>query len=116
MRHPAVRFWASSTAVAAATAGAAALLLPGELAARGWLLTVWTAGVMCILFGAAALIGAGVGVREVVEAGSAPEAVEAERRVRSAADAGFYGDVGWWVLATGGVLVAIYFGGWLILR
>ena len=111
-----MRFWATSAAVAAGIASAAALLLPSELGTRAWLLTVWTAGVMCILFGAAALIGAGVGVREVVEAGSTPDAVEAERRVRNAGAADFYGDVGWWVVATGGVLVAIYFVGWLILR
>lgn len=116
MRHPALRFWTTSAAVAAAVASAAALLLPRELGTRAWLLTVWTAGVMCILFGAAALIGAGVGVREVVEAGSTPEAIEAEQRTRNAGQASFHGDIGWWVVATGGVLVAIYFVGWLILR
>ena len=116
MTRPALHFWASSVAVAAAVAGAAALLLPRELGTRAWLLTVWTVGVMCLLFGAAALIGAGVGVREALDAGSTQQAIEAERRSRSAGRASFYGDVGWWVVATGGVLVAIYFLAWLILR
>jgi hypothetical protein len=116
VKHPALRFWGTSAAVAAGVASFAVLVLPEELGTRGWLLTVWTVGVMCILFGAAALIGAGVGVREVVEAGSAPDAVNAERRVRSVGGATFYGDVGWWTVATGGVLVAIYFIGWLISR
>lgn len=116
LRHPAARFWITAVGVAAAVASAAAFLIPRELGAHAWLLSVWTAGVLCILFGAAALISAGLGVREVVEAGSVPNAVEAARRTRSAGNAGFHGDVGWWAVVTGGVLVAIYFVGWLMLR
>lgn len=115
LKHPAARFWITAVTVAGAVASAAALLLPREFGAQAWLLTVWTVGVLCILFGAAALVSAGLGVREVVEAGSIPNAVEAARRTRRAGAVGFYGDVGWWAVATGGVLVAIYFVGWLIL-
>ena len=113
---PVLRFWLASGGVAGAIAGLAALALPADLGTRGWLLTVWTAGVLFILFGAAALIGAGVGVREVLEAGSVRGAVEAERRRQASGQADFHRDIGWWTVATGGVLVAIYFLGWLIQR
>ena len=112
----AVRFWSSSLAAALGIAAAAALLLPEALGLRGWLLTVWTAGVMWILFGAAALLGTGgIGVREVLEAGSTPRALDADRRHRAFGGEGIYRDAGWWAVVTGGILVGLYFAVWLIL-
>lgn len=113
---PAARFWAAALGVAGGIAATAAAVLPAALGTRAWLLAVWTAGVLFVLFGAAALLGAGVGVRDVLEAGSAPAAAEVERRRRSVRGEGFHRDMGWWTVATGGVLVAIYFLGWLILN
>ena len=80
---------------------------------RAWLLTVWTAGVLAVLFGATARIGRrGVGFRDVVDAGSVRGAVEARQRA-ARAGAGEMLDV--WLVATGGILVGIYFAGWLLL-
>lgn len=122
MRPPGPRFWGWAVGVAGAVAAAAALLMPYEALGlrtaaereRAWLLTVWTAGVMALLFGLTARVGMrGVGVRDVAEAGSVRAAVEARRRAeRAAGGAG----VDLWLIATGGILVGIYFAGWLVLR
>lgn len=121
MKGRALRFWGWAVGVAAAVAVAAALLLPYEAIGlrtepereRAWLLTVWTAGVMAVLFGATARLGRrGVGFRDVVDAGSARGAVEA-RRSAERGGAGEMLDV--WLVATGGILVGIYFAGWLLL-
>lgn len=121
MRGRALRFWAWAAGAAAAVALAAALFLPYEAIGlrtepereRAWLLTVWTAGVAAVLFGATARIGRrGVGLRDVLDAGSVPAAVEARRRAEGGG-AGELLDV--WLVATGGILVGIYFAGWLLL-
>lgn len=129
MSRRALRFWGS----AAGAAGGAALLLwvlfpygalgldaPGERW-RVWLLILWTAGVMSILFGASALLGAfsGLGVRDVVEAGSLGDARERRRQARSAEGeasgaARFHSDFGWWLVCTGGLLIGTYFAAWLL--
>src|SRR5690606_40771519 len=92
MTREALRFWASAVAVAVAWAVIAPLVLPYEAlglesaAARGraWLLTLWTSGVMSICFGAAGLLGyvSPIGFKEVAEAGSLMQAIEARRRAR----------------------------------
>lgn len=121
MRARALRFWGLALGVAAAVALAAALLMPYEAIGlrtepereRAWLLTVWTAGVMAVLFGATARIGRrGVGFRDVVDAGSVRGAIEA-RRSAEGGEVGRLLDV--WLVATGGILIAIYFAGWLLL-
>lgn len=121
MRSRRLRFWAWALGVAAAVALGAALLLPYEALGlrtepqreRAWLLTVWTAGVLAVLFGATARIGMrAVGFRDVEAAGSVPAAVEARRRT-ARADAGWGLDL--WLIATGAILVGIYFAGWLVL-
>lgn len=122
MRPSGLGFWAWAVGVAAAIAAAAALLLPYEAIGlrtaaereRAWLLTVWTAGVMAVLFGLTARIGArGVGLRDVADAGSVRGALEARRRAeRTGSGPGL--DL--WIVATGGILVGIYFAGWLVLR
>lgn len=120
MRGRALRFWGWAFGVAAGLAVAAALLLPYEAIGlrtapereRAWLLTVWTAGVTAVLFGATARIGwRGVGFRDVVDAGSVRGAVEARRSAERAGG----GTLDLWLVATGGILIAIYFAGWLLL-
>lgn len=122
MSGRALRFWGWAFGVAAAVALAAALLLPYEAIGlrteaereRAWLLTVWTAGVLAVLFGATARMGMrGVGFRDVMDAGSVRGAVEARRGIERA-DAGWGFDL--WLVATGGILLGIYFAGWLVLR
>ncbi len=117
-----LRFWGWAVGAALVFAALAALLLPyGALGLRtppererASLLTVWTAGVMAVLFGLTARIGGlgGIGWREVEEAGSVREAIEARRRSESA-ELTRRADL--WVIAFGCALIAIYFAGWLVL-
>lgn len=116
------RFWGSTLLAALAFAAAVALLFPyGTLGiARGaerervWLLTLWCAGVLALLFGLSAALGGarGLGVREVQEAGSVAGARDRLRR----ADTRSGPARAWWPVLTGGWMVAIYFAGWLLLR
>jgi hypothetical protein len=117
-----LRFWGWAVGAALLFAAAAALLLPyGALGLRtpaererAWLLTVWTTGVLAVLFGLTARVGGlrGIGLREVAEAGSVREAIEARRRSESA-ELTRRADV--WIITFGGALIAIYFAGWLVL-
>ncbi|CAN5418993.1 hypothetical protein BH24GEM3_BH24GEM3_25230 [soil metagenome] len=120
-------FWGTALGVALGFALFAALLLPFDALGlrtleereRAWLLTVWTGGVLAVLFGLSALLGAfsGMGFREVMEAGSTSEAVETHRRSLTRFGEGpFHQSFAWWVVSTGGLLVAIYFAAWLVLR
>ncbi len=120
-------FWGTALGVAAGIAAAAALFLPYEALRlqtleereRAWLLTVWVAGVFAILFGITAVLGGfgGIGAREVVEAGSVRGALESHHSARRAAGApGLHGHFGWWLIATGALLVGIYFAAWLAWR
>lgn len=125
MNRP-LRFWGSAAAAALLFAVAAALLLPYEALGlateaarwRAWLLFLWTGGVMCVLFGVTGLLGflSPAGVREVVEAGSVTKAMEERRAARRTGGGGFHGNFAWWLVATGGLLIATYFAVWGILR
>ncbi|HEX6925983.1 MAG TPA: hypothetical protein VF167_11235 [Longimicrobiaceae bacterium] len=120
MKREALRFWGSAVAVAVAWAVIAPLVLPYEAlglesaAARGraWLLTLWTSGVMSICFGAAGLLGyvSPIGFKEVAEAGSLMQAIEARRRARR--EGSFHQNFAWWLIVTGLLLIAIYFVVW----
>lgn len=121
MIRPAVRFWASAIAVAVAWTVAASLLLPYEALGletgadrgRAWLLTLWTSGVMAICFGVAGILGFAMplGFKEVAEAGSVVEAMEARRRSRRQGGS-FYQNFAWWLIITGLLLIIIYFLVW----
>jgi hypothetical protein len=118
---PVVRLWMRSAAAALVVAALAALLplapalraRTGAELARLWLLTVWTAGVLAILFGAAGWISGfrGLGFRDVASAGSVQAAAE-RKKAGALAPRGFAPGV----VTTGVVLIAIYFAGWLALR
>jgi hypothetical protein len=117
----ALRFWGSALVLAALFTAATAYLFPfdalrlvtGPDRQRVWLLTLWTAGVMSILFGLAGLLGYGgpIGYGEVQEAGSFAEARERRRLARRDAP-GFYRNFAWWLVCTGALLVAAYFAAW----
>jgi amino acid transporter len=119
-------FWGSALAVAVTFAALAAAFLPYEslrlnTAAereRAWLLTVWTGGVISVLFGLSARLGAftGVGFREVMEAGSVRQAVEMHRERTKPTDSDFARNFDGWLMTTGGMMIAIYFVAWLALR
>jgi hypothetical protein len=117
-----LRFWGSAAAAAAVFAALLPLLFPfGALglsrAADGhrvWLLCVFCAGVLALLLGGWALLaGRMVGVREVMEAGGAAQALE---RRRAAGVGAGWRNAGVWTLAAGGWLLLIYFVLWRVLR
>lgn len=115
------RFWLSAVAVAFAFAAATAWFFPYETLRiesasdrqRAWLLTLWTGGVICICFGATALLSTviPIGFRDVAEAGSVSAAQEARRR-EVGPSASFY-NFGGWLLTTGILLLGVYFANWL---
>jgi hypothetical protein len=119
-------FWGTAVGVAVAFAAATAAFLPYEalrLATaaereRAWLLTVWTAGVFAILFGISAMLGAfgGIGFRDVMEAGSVRKATELHRQRGDPEAMAYTRRFDWWLVATGALLVGIYFAGWLGMR
>jgi amino acid transporter len=120
MRNRAI--WIRSAA-AAVLISALAGLLPFAPALRAttaadrgriWLLTVWTAGVLTILFGAAGWISGqkGMGFRDVATAGSLEKAAEQRKARGPMTPQGFAPAA----VVTGAMLVLIYFAGWLVLR
>jgi len=119
-------FWGSALGVAGAFAALTAAFLPYETLRldtaaareRAWLLTLWTGGVMAILFGLSARLGAftGIGFREVMEAGSVRKAADLHRDRLKSADNEFAHSFDVWLIVTGALLVAIYFVAWLVLR
>ena len=121
MRHPALRFWGSAILVALLFSAATALLLPYDALRlwteperwRAWLLTMWTGGVLAVLFGLSGLFGVAspLGFREVAEAGSVMKAMETRHRARSAQPA-FYQNFAWWLVFTGLMLIVVYFAAW----
>lgn len=119
-----LHFWLTAAGTAALIGALVALFFPFgplgiETAAerqRAWLLTVWTAGVMAVCFGAAGLLSAvaPIGFRDVAEAGSVLDAIDARREARKRQDAhNFYNFAGWTV-STGGMLLILYFAGWIV--
>ncbi|HEX8395360.1 MAG TPA: hypothetical protein VF665_23625 [Longimicrobium sp.] len=124
MSRPALRFWATAAGAAIGFAALVPVLFPYALVGRDpvadrdavWMLVVFTAGVMMVLFGAAALIGGkrSVGVRDVVEAGSVSQALA--RQGKAEAAPGYVHNVAVWTVATGALLLLIYFALWIALR
>lgn len=122
-RDDALKFWAAAVLAAAGFAAAVWLIMPYEALAahtapqrfRIWLLTVWTAGVLAIMFGAAALIahGTGLGVRDIARAGSLRAALDERRSADAGGGTPFHRNFGWWIVVTGFLLVAVYFVVWL---
>jgi hypothetical protein len=122
MRRDLLVFWGSAVAVALAFAGAAALFLPYDALqlatrperVRAWLLTLWSVGVIAVLFGISGLIAfsSPIGFRDVYEAQSVTGALETRRQLR-AAQPGFHRNFAWWLICTGVLLIVIYFIVWL---
>jgi hypothetical protein len=113
-----VVFWASAVGVAVGFALLVPVLFPFRALgldpaadrARIWLLTVFCAGVMALLFGASgALGGRFLGVRDVYFASGIRAAVEHHRESGKALKARGWMNAGVWTIACGGSLIAIYF-------
>ena len=121
MSHSAIRFWGSSIVLAVVFAAAAALLFPFDSLGQGapedrvrvWLLILWTAGVLAVLFGAAGLLAfwTPLGFREVHDAGSVTAAREVRVQARPRGQ-GFHENFAWWLVCTGLVLILLYFVAW----
>jgi hypothetical protein len=127
VNREALRFWGWSAGVAVGFAALVAVAFPygrlglTEAADRewGWLATVWSGGVMAILFGLSGVLGwsSGVGIRDIFRAGGVKAALAQREKEKEAALAqGRYSNFGWWLVATGGFMICIYFIGWLVLR
>ncbi len=126
MERP-LTFWGSALGAAAAFAGLVPVVFPFRQLGlvtradhdRVWLLVVFTAGVMAILFGAAALVGGPkmITLRDVVEKGGIVQARAAKEAAdRARAERPRYGNPAVWMVTTGVFLVGIYFVLWVVLR
>lgn len=121
MNRDALRFWGAALGVAAAWSVLTSAFFPydalgldtGSERSRAWLLTLWTSGVMAICFGLAGLLGyaAPLGFKEVAEAGSLTQAIEARRQARRTTGS-IYRNFAWWLIVTGAFLIGIYFLVW----
>ncbi|HEU0055045.1 MAG TPA: hypothetical protein VFQ39_17785 [Longimicrobium sp.] len=123
IRRTEVVFWASAAFVAAVFSVLVPVLTPfhtlGLEAERDriWMLTVFCAGVMAVLLGLSGAIGSArmLSLRDVLEAGSflaARERGQANHKAREAQASGrrYDRNFGWWMVAMGGFLLAIYYG------
>ncbi|MBB4639140.1 hypothetical protein [Longimicrobium terrae] len=125
MNRPALRFWASAAGVAIGFAALVPVAFPYGLVGRDaatdrdavWLLVVFTAGMMMILFGAAALLGGrrALGVTDVVDAGSVSRALARAGKDGETAP-GYVNNAAVWTVVTGALLLLIYFALWMTLR
>jgi hypothetical protein len=122
---PAQRFWASAAAVAIVFPALVPVLFPFRALGMDralerdhvWLLMVFTAGVMMVLFGASGLIAGkrSVGVRDVVDAGGVRQALDrASEREERRAD--YTHNAAVWTIVTGAMLLAAYIVLWVALR
>ena len=121
MSRSTLRFWGSALALALLFAAATAFLFPYDALradapgdrARVWLLTLWTAGVLAVLFGLAGLLAFAtpLGFREVHDAGSVTAAREAREQARPRGQP-FHENFAWWLVCTGLVLLLLYFVAW----
>jgi hypothetical protein len=125
MERRALTFWGSALGVAMALAGLIPVLFPfrqlglvtPEDRARVWLLSVFTAGVMAILFGVAAWVAGPkmISLRDVVESGGVDQARAArEKADKARGERTSYGNPAAWAVALGGFLIGIYFLLWIL--
>ena len=119
MNRAALRFWGSAAAVSIAFAALVPVLFPfraigldrAEDGERVWLLVVFTAAVMFVLFGLSAWLGGrrAVGMRDIVEAGGVRQAMERAGARRDDAPGGYTSNAAAWCVVTGALLLVIYF-------
>ena len=117
MKHG-LRFWGSAMGAGIALALLVPLLFPFRALGldpaadrpRIWMLTVFCAGVLALMFGlSGALGGRYLGIRDVYFARGVAQAVDQHRGSGRAAGPGGWMNAGVWTIAFGTALIAIYF-------
>ena len=112
-------FWGSAAGAAAVLALLVPVLFPFRAMGldpaadrdRIWLLAVFCAGAMALLFGASGVLGGRfLGIRDVYFAGSAKQAIDRHRESGEAMKTRGWMNAGVWTIAFGLCLIAIYFG------
>ena len=78
---------------------------------RVWLVVVFYTGVLMVLFGLGAWIGGrrSVSLRDVVDAGGVPRALDRANAVAPQDEAGYTHNAAAWSVVTGVLLIMIYF-------
>ena len=117
MRHG-LRFWGSAVGAAAAFALLVPLLFPfralgldpAAVRPRIWMLAVFCAGVMALMFGLSGILGSRyLGVRDVYFARGVAQAVDWHQKAGAVPRRGVWLNAGSWTVAFGATLIAIYF-------
>jgi len=120
----ALRFWGSALLAAAAFAALVPLLFPFRALGldpaadrtRIWLLAVFCAGVMALMFGlSGALGGRYLGTRDVYFARGVTQAVDWHQKAGAVPRRGWL-NAGVWTLAFGASLIVLYFVLWIALN
>jgi len=117
MKHG-LRFWGSAVGAAAAFALLVPLLFPFRALGldpaadrpRIWMLAVFCAGVMALMFGLSGVLGSRyLGVRDVYFARGVAAAVDLHQKAGAVPRRRGWLNAGTWMLAFGASLIAIYF-------
>ncbi|HEV7590865.1 MAG TPA: hypothetical protein VGO40_22330 [Longimicrobium sp.] len=117
MKHR-LRFWGSAVGAAAAFALLVPLLFPFRALGldpavdrpRIWMLAVFCAGVMALMFGLSGALGSRyLGIRDVYFARGVTEAVDWHQKAGGVPRHGGWLNAGVWTLAFGASLIALYF-------
>jgi hypothetical protein len=118
VRKSDLRFWGSAVLAAAVLAALVPLLFPFRALgldpaadrARIWMLAVFCAGVMALMFGLSGVLGSRyLGIRDVYFARGVNEAVDWHQKAGAVPRRGGWLNAGSWTLAFGASLIAIYF-------
>jgi hypothetical protein len=117
MKHG-LRFWGSAVGAASAFALLVPLLFPFRALgldpaadrARIWMLAVFCAGVMALMFGLSGVLGSRyLGTRDVYFARGVATAVDWHQKAGAVPRRGGWLNAGSWTLAFGAALIALYF-------
>jgi hypothetical protein len=113
-----MRFWGSAAGASIAFSALVPVLfpfgaigIPPEERDFVWLLCVFCTGVMLGLFGLSAWMGGrrGVGLRDVLEAGGATQALQRAGEAKRGYEGSYTENAAAWCVVTGALLIVIYF-------
>ena len=118
MNRSALRFWGTAAGTSIVFAALVPVLFPFRAAGldpatervRIWLLVVFCVGAMLVLMGAGAWIGGqrSMGLRDIADARGVQRALERAKAARQVEES-YTHNAAAWCVATGGLLVLIYF-------